>query len=224
MRNGLTSQRWHLTDATAASGRRSIRGGARACDPAASSSSRSTALLAYLVLPALWTHYEHQKGLANLPMVTRTAQGIPGDPINVGLIGDTSGRGLRDARRRLVSGRSGHAEIIDRDRRQRAARPSLQGRAGQQSLLSRPPRGSRLRKADRRQRRSPQSCALLEGAGPGRGEAPGLARRGDRRSQRRRQPLHRRHHPSHRRRYRRRARAARGRSRNRRHGRRRNIR
>ena len=45
--------------------------------------------LAYLALPALWTHYEHQKGLANLPMVTRTAQGIPGDPINVGLVGDT---------------------------------------------------------------------------------------------------------------------------------------
>jgi hypothetical protein len=46
------------------------------------------ALLAYLVLPAVWSHYEHQKGLAALPMVTRTAQGIPGDPINVGLIGD----------------------------------------------------------------------------------------------------------------------------------------
>lgn len=45
-------------------------------------------LLAYLVLPALWTHHEHQKGLATLPMVTRTAQGIPGDPINVGLVGD----------------------------------------------------------------------------------------------------------------------------------------
>src|SRR5271163_1163146 len=45
-------------------------------------------LLAYVVLPAFWTHYEHQKGLADLPMVTRTAQGIPGDPINVGLIGD----------------------------------------------------------------------------------------------------------------------------------------
>jgi hypothetical protein len=45
-------------------------------------------LSAYVVLPALWTHHEHQKGLANLPMVTRTAQGIPGDPINVGLIGD----------------------------------------------------------------------------------------------------------------------------------------
>src|SRR5258708_22385402 len=45
-------------------------------------------LVAYLVLPALWTHYEHQQGLAKMPMVTRTAQGIPGDPINVGLIGD----------------------------------------------------------------------------------------------------------------------------------------
>lgn len=45
-------------------------------------------LIAYLVLPVFWTHYEHQKGLASLPMVTRTAQGIPGDAINVGLIGD----------------------------------------------------------------------------------------------------------------------------------------
>lgn len=45
-------------------------------------------LLAYVVLPLLWTHYEHQKGLASFDMVTRTAQGIPGDPINVGLIGD----------------------------------------------------------------------------------------------------------------------------------------
>jgi hypothetical protein len=45
-------------------------------------------VLAYVALPALWTHHEHQRGLADLPMVTRTAQGIPGDPINVGLIGD----------------------------------------------------------------------------------------------------------------------------------------
>ena len=40
------------------------------------------------MLPLIWTHYEHQKGLANLPMVTRTGQGIPGDPMNVGLVGD----------------------------------------------------------------------------------------------------------------------------------------
>jgi hypothetical protein len=45
-------------------------------------------LLAYLVLPAFWTHHEHQKDLTTLSMVTLTAQGIPGDPINVGLVGD----------------------------------------------------------------------------------------------------------------------------------------
>lgn len=44
-------------------------------------------LLAYVVLPALWRHYEHQKKLDGLPMVTTTAQGIPGDAINVGLVG-----------------------------------------------------------------------------------------------------------------------------------------
>ncbi|MGA0594844.1 LssY C-terminal domain-containing protein [Enterovirga sp. CN4-39] len=42
---------------------------------------------AYLLLPWAWTHYEHQRGLARLPMVTATAQGIPGDPLNVGLVG-----------------------------------------------------------------------------------------------------------------------------------------
>src|SRR5712691_8376971 len=31
-------------------------------------------LVAYLALPASWTRYEHQQGLATLPMVTRTAQ------------------------------------------------------------------------------------------------------------------------------------------------------
>ena len=46
-------------------------------------------VVAYLLLPSLWTHYEHQQALATLPMVTRTAQGIPGDPINVGIVGDS---------------------------------------------------------------------------------------------------------------------------------------
>lgn len=46
-------------------------------------------LFAYFVLPSLWRHYEHQKKLDGLPMVTTTAQGIPGDPINVGLVGSS---------------------------------------------------------------------------------------------------------------------------------------
>ena len=45
-------------------------------------------IIAYIALPLAWTHYEHQKGLAGRPMLTRTAQQIPGDPINVGVVGD----------------------------------------------------------------------------------------------------------------------------------------
>ena len=44
-------------------------------------------LLAYVVLPAAWTHHEHQPGLAVRPMTTQTKQGIPGDPMNVGVVG-----------------------------------------------------------------------------------------------------------------------------------------
>lgn len=42
---------------------------------------------AYLILPFLWKHYEHQPAMENAPKTTVTAQGIPGDPLNVGLIG-----------------------------------------------------------------------------------------------------------------------------------------
>jgi hypothetical protein len=44
-------------------------------------------ILAYVVFPVLWTHHEHEPGLATLPMVTRTSTGIPGDALNVGLVG-----------------------------------------------------------------------------------------------------------------------------------------
>jgi len=43
--------------------------------------------LAYFFLPLVWKRYEHEKALAGLSMVTRTGEGIPGDPINVGLVG-----------------------------------------------------------------------------------------------------------------------------------------
>jgi hypothetical protein len=42
---------------------------------------------AYFVAPTLWSRYEHRSGLADRSMVTTTEQGIPGDPINVGLVG-----------------------------------------------------------------------------------------------------------------------------------------
>jgi hypothetical protein len=47
-------------------------------------------LLAYLILPAIWRHYEHNPRLAASPKVTHTAEGIPGDPLNIGLVGTRS--------------------------------------------------------------------------------------------------------------------------------------
>lgn len=44
-------------------------------------------LSAYVILPALWRHYEHRPCCKHAPKTTRTAEGIPGDPLNVGLIG-----------------------------------------------------------------------------------------------------------------------------------------
>lgn len=44
-------------------------------------------LVAYVALPALWTHHEREPGLGSFPMVTRTGADIPGDALNVGLVG-----------------------------------------------------------------------------------------------------------------------------------------
>ncbi len=46
------------------------------------------AALAYLALPAIWKRLERQAQVSSLEMVTRTRQGLAGDPINFGLVGD----------------------------------------------------------------------------------------------------------------------------------------
>jgi hypothetical protein len=43
--------------------------------------------LAYLVLPAFWRHYEHLPVMATMLKMTRAPDGLPGDPLNVALIG-----------------------------------------------------------------------------------------------------------------------------------------
>lgn len=43
--------------------------------------------VSYLILPATWSRIEHEPGLAKRTFLTANAQGIPGGPINVGLIG-----------------------------------------------------------------------------------------------------------------------------------------
>ncbi|SHM46350.1 LssY C-terminal domain-containing protein [Bradyrhizobium lablabi] len=44
-------------------------------------------VVSYLILPATWSRIEHDPGLAKRTFLTANAQGIPGGPINVGLIG-----------------------------------------------------------------------------------------------------------------------------------------
>lgn len=44
-------------------------------------------MVAYLLLPFAFRHYEHQQALGVLPMVTQTADGMAGDPFNIGLVG-----------------------------------------------------------------------------------------------------------------------------------------
>lgn len=48
----------------------------------------SYGLLAYFFLPFFWRHYGSQPAMSASPAVTRTKEGLPGDPLNVGLIGD----------------------------------------------------------------------------------------------------------------------------------------
>ncbi|HEX5033681.1 MAG TPA: hypothetical protein VFW62_04320, partial [bacterium] len=38
-------------------------------------------LVAYLLLPLMWKEYERQPAMRASPGLTRTAEGIPGDPI-----------------------------------------------------------------------------------------------------------------------------------------------
>jgi hypothetical protein len=44
-------------------------------------------LLAYIILPNWWRHYEQNPKLKKSPKTTQTVEGIPGDPLNIGLVG-----------------------------------------------------------------------------------------------------------------------------------------
>jgi hypothetical protein len=48
-------------------------------------------LTAYVVLPLIWrTDLKHHPGLSGGPRITHTANGIPGDPVNLAIIGSES--------------------------------------------------------------------------------------------------------------------------------------
>jgi len=43
-------------------------------------------LLAYLVAPAFWRHYEHPPAFLSAPKTTVTSEGFHGDPLNIGFV------------------------------------------------------------------------------------------------------------------------------------------
>ncbi len=65
------------------------RWGARGLAAALAGVVAAYLLIAYLILPLLWREHEsgHHPALDTAPKVTTNADGIPGDPINVGLVG-----------------------------------------------------------------------------------------------------------------------------------------
>lgn len=48
------------------------------------------AFVAYLFLPYFWRHYGQQPAMSQSPTVTQTKDGIPGDPLNLGIVGEES--------------------------------------------------------------------------------------------------------------------------------------
>lgn len=92
-------------------------------------------LTAYILLPRAWTHYEHQKGLAGLTMVTHTSQGIPGDAINVGLVGTREDVLCAMHAAGWYPADPNHVSLKCRNCRQRRPAPTVQGRAGEPALL-----------------------------------------------------------------------------------------
>ena len=56
-------------------------------------------LTSYLLLPAWWRHHERPVVWEEMPKTTHTAEGLPGDPLNVALVGSAVevGRAMRAA-------------------------------------------------------------------------------------------------------------------------------
>ena len=148
-------------------------------------------LFAYLFLPALWHHYEHQPNLADAPKVTRHAQRHSGRSVERGP-GRLEGRSRAgDARRRLASGRRGHGAVAACILPKASAGSQVRRCPGQQSVSLGAQAGSGLRAT--RGKKCPRAAprAILEKRSARRGWSADMAGRRHVRSQRRFQPSHR---------------------------------
>ena len=117
--------------------------------------------IAYLLLPTFWM--EHERHLTDNidSFLTTTPQGIPGDPINVGLVGTKEEVLGAFAKAGWHPADRDHLAQFHRHRPQRGVRPARCRRAGQHADLRGPAPGSRLRESRRRERRQAPSRPIL---------------------------------------------------------------
>ena len=163
-------------------------------------------ILAYLVLPALWRHYEHHPAMADIPKTSFTKEGFPGDPLNAALVGTREEIDSGPPGREVVSRRSHHVSLGNGDRQGRPPQSSLSHRAHEQFVPVEPPPGPGLRAAGRKKPPPPPSRPVLVRQGPGPRRPAALARGRHLRPRHRDQPSDGPGHASHRPRYRRRTR------------------
>jgi hypothetical protein len=153
--------------------------------------------LAYVLAPFFWRHFEHQPKLAGFEATTRTALGLPGDAINVGLEGSEDdvlcamhAAGWRPADPVTLSSsvRIVGSVLLDRPYLDAPVSPLFyQNR--KQDLAFEKPSGKSAR--------TRHHVRFWEGARRRRRRPASLARRGRLRQRPRRQPLHRASHPPH---------------------------
>ena len=121
---------------------------------------------------ALTSNYEHQPALEDAPKTTRTAQGIPGDPLNVGLIGTEE-----ELVRAMLGSGWDAADPVTLRSSIRIARSVLRDRPyvdapGQHPLRLRAQAGPRLREAGRQDASHRHHVRFWKSAELGRGGVP----------------------------------------------------
>ncbi len=104
---------------------------------------------AYVALPWAWRHYEHQPGLESAPKFSVTGAGIPGDPLNLGVVGAQEALVARHARRGVDAGRPDLVADEPGDRPERPGQAPVSHGAGQQPVRLRPQAGPGLREGRR---------------------------------------------------------------------------
>ena len=82
--------------------------------------------VAYIVLPRAWRGYaKHHPSLEDIPGITYTAAEIPGDPLNVALIGTEMEVKTDPPGGEMVPGRSAHAAQLHRNGGRSGLEPHL---------------------------------------------------------------------------------------------------